>query len=321
MAYCGLAQFLNNDPIPTADIIVTAVLKGGCPLHCPFCIISQRDERRYKSYVTTQHLTRLIELLDMWGVLGAASIVGDEPLQDQCWLTANAMLKCANGKGKPTALITNGYNLVDFVDGLRELDKTQVLVSLDAIGDKHDEIRCKPGAFARIAEGIKVAVQEPNLRNRISIAAILIPGKINDLREVIEFASANEIRRLYLSPLLKSSRKTGLAIQSKVMNETLYVMSELLEHAKLHGVMLSMSDECLRFGSWERKFASSGVNIAAPKEPPQLIRINASGRVDTWATMRAGSATALRLPADVDKMTEFVEHLVGCGFMTKNAAA
>ncbi len=55
----------------------------------------------------------------------------------------------------PTALISNGYNFVDFISELRQLPNTKILISLEAASEKHDAIRRKPGAFARIAEGVR----------------------------------------------------------------------------------------------------------------------------------------------------------------------
>ena len=78
-------------------LVVTAVLKGGCPLNCPFCIVNQRDERREESYLATDHLIGLLAAVERRGLLGGAAIVGDEPLQSQCWPTARAFLEPCRG--------------------------------------------------------------------------------------------------------------------------------------------------------------------------------------------------------------------------------
>ncbi len=54
-------------------------------------------------------------------MLGGAAIVGDEPLQAHCWPMAEAFLNRAIEAKVPTALITNGYNIVDYVTELRQL--------------------------------------------------------------------------------------------------------------------------------------------------------------------------------------------------------
>src|SRR5687767_13633092 len=112
MGYVALTAFIERDHIPPTGIVVTAVLKGGCPLDCPFCIVRQRDERRDISHITTEHLTGLLASIDKYGLFGGAAIVGDEPLQDHCFPAAKAFLSYAIERNRPTALISNGYNLV-----------------------------------------------------------------------------------------------------------------------------------------------------------------------------------------------------------------
>ena len=221
MGYCALTAFLESERIPPSGFVVTAVLKGGCPLNCPFCIVNQRDERREQSYLTTDHLTGLLAAVERRGLLGGAAIVGDEPLQSHCWPTARAFLSHAADRNLPTALISNGYNLIDFVDELCALSATKITISLDAASEKHDEIRRKPGAFARISEGIRLAVTDPGLRERLSIAAILMPGNLETISEIIAFTAANKIPQLLLSPLLTSSRTTPLTVHPKIMKERL----------------------------------------------------------------------------------------------------
>ncbi len=80
------------------------------------------------------------------------------------------------------------------------------------------------------------------------------------------------------------------------MNEAWRAIPALLDHAKAAGVKLRLSDEFAMLGPWEDKLASIGVEILAPKEPAKLIRIDAAGRVETLATMHAGTTTGLQLP-------------------------
>ncbi len=310
MAYAALTAFIEDSRIPPSGIVVTAVLKGGCPLNCPFCIVNKRDERRDQSYITSDHLTTLLASIEKFGLFGGAAIVGDEPLQDHCWPTAKSFLTYAADRNRPTALITNGYNLVDFTDELRHLANTKILVSLDAASEKHDEIRRKPGAFARISEGLRLAASYPNLRQRLSIATILMPGNLDLIREVIAFTAENKIPQVFLSPLLTSGRNEPLAVHPKVMKDAWRAIPALLEYAAEAGVKLRLSDEFAVLGPWEQKLAFTGVEIVAPKEPARLIRVDAAGRVETLATMHAGTTTGLSIPADLREMDEFVERLV-----------
>lgn len=321
MGYGALTAFIEKDRVPPAGIIVTAVLPGGCPLNCPFCIVNQRDERREQSYLSADHLTSLLVSIERRGLLGGAAIAGDEPLQAHCWPMAQAFLRRAIESRVPTALISNGYNLVDYVQELRQLNKTKIVISLDAASDKHDEIRRKPGAFARISEGIRLAASFPDLRERISIATILMPGNLDAISEIIDFTASHQIPQLLLSPLLTSSRTEPLAVHPKVMREAWRAIPQLLEHAATAGVKLRLSDEFAMLGPWEQKLASIGVEILSPKEPARLIRVDAAGRIETLSTMHAGTTTGLQLPVEVDAVDAFVATLVERCFEPMEVAA
>jgi sulfatase maturation enzyme AslB (radical SAM superfamily) len=310
MAYTAISAVMRSDGLLPSNVIVTAVLKGGCNLGCPFCIVSKRNERREKSDVTADHLIELRATIERRGLLGGAAVVGDEPLQDHCWPTARTFLQCDEDYKLPTALISNGYNLVDFVDELRKLKTTKILISLDAASEEHDVIRRKPGAFARISEGIRVAVQYPDLRERLAIAAILMPGNLDGISKIISFTAANAIPQLLLSPLLTSARNEPLTVHPKVMREAWRAIPPLLEQANAEGVKLRLSDEFAALGAWESKLAETGIEIMAPKEPARLIRVDAAGRVETLATMHAGTTTGLRLPQDVNEIDGFVDALL-----------
>jgi hypothetical protein len=159
------------------------------------------------------------------------------------------------------------------------------------------------------------------LRERLSIATILMPGNLNAIREIIDFTAGLQITQLLLSPLLTSSRTEPLAVHPKVMSEAWRAIPQLLEHATATGVKLRLSDEFAMLGPWEQKLKSIGVEILSPKEPVKLIRIDAAGRVETLATMHAGTTTGLQLPTDISDMDAFVDTLVARCFEPVEVAA
>ena len=310
MVYGALTAFLERDCLPPSGILLTTVLSGGCPLSCPFCIINQRDERRRKSYVTAEHLTGVLEALRRRNLLGGAAIVGDEPLQPQSWPSAEKFLGAANKAGAQSALITSGYNLIDYVGDLKLLTQTKFVVSIDAVGSEHDKIRRTPGAFARISEGLRLAARDAGLSRRISLATILMPGNLAEIRRIIDFAAELQLPQLLLSPLLTSTRTTALAVHPRIMKEAWHAIPELLSHANSVGVKLRVSDEFAALDMWQEKLAETGIEIVAPSEPARLVRIDAAGRVETLASMHSGVSTELRLPEDPGKVDGFVASLV-----------
>lgn len=319
MVFNALTAFL--DRARASKILVTAVLPGGCNYDCPFCIVKQRDERSARSYISSRHLNHLQAAFLKRGILGGAAIVGDEPLQSHCWPDAKNVLHFAQDNQVPSALISNGHNLVDFISELRQLPSTKLLISLDAASEKHDVIRRKPGAFARIAEGIRVVAQYPDLLERIAIGTILTPGNLEDISGIISFTAANGIKQLLLSPLLTSGRTEPLAVHPKIMRDGWRGIPDLLAQAKAQGVRLRLSDEFAVLGPWESKLAETGIEFVAPKEPAHLIRVDAAGRVETLSHMLAGKTTGLQLPEDVAEMDRFVDKLIANCFASMRAAA
>jgi sulfatase maturation enzyme AslB (radical SAM superfamily) len=321
MVYTALTALLARDGLPPFGVVVTAVLPGGCQLNCPFCIVNQRGERQEHSNLSTDHLTTLLASVERNGLLGGAAIVGDEPLQSHCWPMAKAFLGRALECKVPTAMITNGYNLVDFAEELRRLSSTKFVVSLDAANSEHDEIRRKPGAFARISEGLELATSYPDLRERLSIATILMPGNLSAISEIIDFTARLKIPQLLLSPLLTSSRTTPLVVHPRIMRDAWTELPALLKRANSAGVKLRISDEFGVLGQWNDKLASAEIDIVSPSEPARLIRIDAAGRLETLATMQAGTTTGLHLPTDINEMDTFVATLAERCFDTVAVAA
>jgi hypothetical protein len=255
------------------------------------------------------------------GLLGGAAVAGDEPLQTHVWPMAKTFLNRAIASNVPTALITNGYNLVDFIEELRSLKKTKIVVSLDAASDKHDEIRRKTGAFARISEGLRSAARYPDLRERLSIATILMPGTLTDVRDLIAFTASHRIPQLLISPLLTSSRTTPLTVHPRILRDAWRDLPALRAVADAAGIKLRVSDEFAMLGPWEEKLASTGIEILSPKEPARLIRIDAAGRVETLASMQAGITTGIQVPSEVYQIDAFVDALLDRCFEPIEVAA
>ncbi len=223
---------------------------------------------------------------------------------------AKAFLGRAKESNAPTALISNGYNLVDFADELRQLDNTKILISLDAASEKHDEIRRKPGAFARITKGIERAAGDPELRERISIATILMPGNLETIDEIIDFTAAHKIPQLLVSPLLTSSRTAPLQVHPRIMRDAWDALPALMRRAADAGVKLGVSDEFAMLGPWEERLRSAGIDVLTPKSPAKLVRVDAAGRIETLDSMRVGKPTDLALPKTIDDIDEIATRLV-----------
>ncbi len=118
MVSTAITAFLDNHCVPLLGKLVTAVLPGGCPLNCPFCIVNQLNERLEQVALSLHELAELVLTIGKRDSLGGAAIVGDEPLQKQAWSHAESFLNSVNGYNIPRALITNGFEPVNYVSQL-----------------------------------------------------------------------------------------------------------------------------------------------------------------------------------------------------------
>jgi len=310
MGAAALSAFLDSENMPPDGVVVTAVLPGGCPLDCPFCFVGMRNERQLDFTLTSEHLPALMHEIRLKGMFAGAAIVGDEPLQSKVWPYTYSFLKYAHDAGVPSALITNGFELSDFVDELQQLNKLKVLVSLDAVGEDHDRIRRREGAFARLAAGIKLAMQREKLRQAISLTATLMPNNHDKLQDVVLFASQNNIKQVTISPLLYMDDEKRLKAHPKVLSIAAEVTTVLMGFAREHNVNLRFSDEFGVLGEWESVLRDTGITVAVPKVPVRLIRVDAAGRIETIDTIRAGTSTGLSLPSRLRQIPELTDTLI-----------
>jgi len=247
--------------------------------------------------------------------------VGDEPLQRAAWPYAKAFLDAASALSVPTAIVTNGFELAEFVPELLAYPNLRVLVSLDGIGAAHDRIRRKPGAFERIAEGLRVAVQHPALRKNLTIAMTLIPRNVDHLGEILHFVKAIGIPRMVISPVLSVARGEPVRLQPRALAMAASRISLLVRDPESRGVSLHFTDEFGLLGDWEAALRTAGIDIVVPRRPPDLVRVDAEGRVESLRTIRDGKTTGLSLPNDPADMDKFVDALLAAEFSPIAVAA
>jgi hypothetical protein len=132
-----------------------------------------------------------------------------------------------------------------------------------------------------------------------------MPGNLKQISGTIAYAAENNVPQLSISPLLTSSPQSALTVHPKVMNELWQVLPQFIEQAQNAGVKLRFSDEFSMLGPWEERLAEAGIEILAPKAPVHLIRIDASGRLETLETMREGGTTGLQVPESLAEADAF----------------
>jgi len=312
MAAIALVGFLDQNGMPPNGIVLTAVLPGGCPLACPFCIVAARDERSEQSWLTPDHLTAALNTVAAEGLLSAVAIVGDEPLQSNAWPYAESVLDAASKLGLPMALITNGFELVDYVDRLRRYIGIKLVVSVDGVGVHHDELRGRAGAFDRMRIGLRAALRVPDLRQNLTVATTVVPHNLDRLGELLQFVADEGVRRWVLSPMLMAG--SSLRIHPKVEQRIGRKIADLQELPKASGIELSLGDEFALLKPWHGMLSDAGVHVLSPRKHPNLIRIDALGRMETLRTFESGHTTGLALSQKLSNVGRSVVSLVNQEF-------
>ena len=136
-------------------------------------------------------------LADCWQCgFGAYTLLGGEPL---CYPGIATVLRTAYNLGYHQTVCTNGGRIREYHKELSQ-DLNTLLISIDAIGEKHDQLRRHPGLFRKILEGID-SLKKENTRCNMVIWSTLSRVNQNlvmdlcklarELKIFIEFFPAN----------------------------------------------------------------------------------------------------------------------------------
>lgn len=290
MAAIALTSFLDDDGKAPNGMIVTVVLPGGCQLNCPFCIVKHRQERNASAAALPPSFfsSLLKRYMDRKTGLGGGAIVGDEPLQETVWPYVQEFLATCNAAGRPSALITNGVELTAFVNRLEVFSCTKILVSLDAVGKTHDEVRGRMGAYDAIIGGLRSVGQLSDLRKRLTVATVFRPGKLADAEAVLRLVAELGMPNWILSPLLDPRPNRSIRVHPRVAQEYLDALRHLGKLAKGLGVTMVASDEFALLPDLGRLASEVGFISGIPRSHPRLIRVDAHGCEVTWSDIRRG---------------------------------
>jgi len=183
----------------------------------------------------------LISGLASEGLVSGVAIVGDEPLLEQAWPVARGILDCATHHQLPSALITNGTKLAE---RSRELAtrKNQILLSLDGTREYHDKTRRVDGAYDALIRGLEAAAEQPELRDRITIASVVQPDKYEYLAHVPDVIARYGIKRWALSPLIQFHRNKPACLHPRLFPAIYKELPRLIELGQAAGVETMIDD-------------------------------------------------------------------------------
>lgn len=160
--------------------ILSHLLTARCNADCVTCLWKMPADSRTDE-MTTAEVRALYEEAAAAGFL-ALVLWGGEPMVRT---DTGAVLEVAHRAGMNTTLITNGWFLHDRGDEVCPwLDR--LLVSVDALGDRQDEIRRCPGLFQRIDSGLVLARRRyPKVR--VIVLAVISKLNLDQLGQVARY--------------------------------------------------------------------------------------------------------------------------------------
>ncbi len=134
-------------------------------------------------------------------------------------------LALAADRNLETAIVTNGYHVIDYLDLLGDARLREVQITLDGLGDIHDQrrpLKQGGGTFDRIVEGIDALLAQ---QITVNLRLVLDRGNIDQLPLLANFA----IQKGWTDhPLFKTQFGRNYALHScPASPETLYSRLEL----------------------------------------------------------------------------------------------
>ncbi|SEQ41476.1 Radical SAM superfamily enzyme, MoaA/NifB/PqqE/SkfB family [Treponema bryantii] len=178
-----------------------------CNLACKHCFVNTNTGKD----VDTDSCIRVINLFSEMNDIGKIMITGGEPFLREDIFTILEHIR----KKMPDAVIDLTTNMTmldsDKIKKLRKLQIDELTVSLDGIGNIHDEIRGKKGCFDKTVENIKSALNEGLY---IDIVSVISAYNVNSMDVIADFVSKLKCSSLTFSKIIERSEKK---IEDKVL--------------------------------------------------------------------------------------------------------
>ena len=161
-----------------------------CNFACSYCYQAAYDQSQ--TYPSSAVLEAWFSYVDQHfaGKRKYLTLFGGEPLLNSAGQRefVEAFLKSADQRQLETAIVTNGYTLVDYVPLLARYRIREIQVTLDGLADVHDRRRPLKGggsSFERIVEGITLALHSGIA---INLRMVLDRDNISELPQVASLA-------------------------------------------------------------------------------------------------------------------------------------
>lgn len=196
-----------------------------CNLRCRHCLTDSGCKG--SNELDTLEAFRLIDILSAAKVL-YLSLTGGEPFLRSDILELLAHLA---DTGMRVDIATNGFHVPPkIINGLRQLPVFHIQVSIDGIGEQHNQFRGRKGAFESACRALR-SFKDEGLSTSISTTATSV--NINQLRELIDLAVDLDCNAFKAIPFIPAGRGKKYASELQLDRQgSLQLSRTLLEKSR-----------------------------------------------------------------------------------------
>ena len=204
-------SYSNDDGLSAPPSVITLAVTDYCNLDCKMCPFQHSEIE--KNHLDFELIRKLID--QIYPFKPYISLCGrGEPFLHPKFFEIISYIK---SKGLWCAVDTNGTLIEKNADQLLSSKIDLVNVSIDGVGEIHDQIRGVPGAFQKAIDGIRaLKAKSPKFRPIIRINCVITGYSFNHLEEVYQLAKDLGIDILNLSHSMYVRTEKMLHAQDKL---------------------------------------------------------------------------------------------------------
>ncbi len=176
-----------------------------CNLRCVHCY-SSSAAAHYPNELQLHEFKTVIDDLAQYGVQRLLLSGGEPTLHPHFWEIA----EYAVWRGLRLTLSTNGTRIdLPFAKRLKELGFAYIGISLDGIGEAHDQFRGMPGTFEKVMNAFR-ACRKADQKSGLRLT--LTTHTVQHLDQILDFIENEEIQRVCFYHLVYSGRGADLSL-------------------------------------------------------------------------------------------------------------
>jgi MoaA/NifB/PqqE/SkfB family radical SAM enzyme len=280
-----------------SPVFLTHSITDFCNMRCTFCDIWQLQQTKdIHQELTTQEVFNLLDQAHDTGIV-SYTVWGGEPFLRK---DISEILAYAHKRNFIISVITNGYFIEQYRDAIAAY-VDYLIVSIDAIGALHDELRGKAHAFEYAARGIE-AVRK---HTKVILNCVVCTKNLDQIESVFEYARSIGTSATF-EPAQKIAGCNEQLLLSAEQKQELF--ARLAELKRTKGVIANSH-------SYFETIVSGAVFIC--HAPKMYITVEADGAITScsnkkWGNIRNTTLKAALHSNEYRTFTKDVEHCNDC---------